>query len=70
MSNHKTICRAIAPEGWAYSGFDEGFYLFQSGNCRDGFREMKCLEEDLTKANLELMAQLNITRDTVASPKI
>ena len=59
---HKTLCPLIAPEGWQYGGFDEGRYLFQTGNYRDGFKLMEVFEEDLTKENLALMAKLGVTR--------
>lgn len=62
IANHKTFCCAMSPEGWSYGGFDEGFYLFQKGNYQDGFKEMKCLEEDLTQENLQRMVQLGVTR--------
>ena len=60
--NHKEVCKALAPSGWAYTGFDSGFYCFQTGNYPTGFKEMKCKQEDLTKANLALMVRLNMTR--------
>ena len=59
---HKTLLPLLAPEGWQYGGFDEGRYLFQTGNYRDGFRLMEVFEEDLTKENLALMAKLGVTR--------
>ena len=45
-----------------YSGFDNGFYCFQTGNYLIGFKEMKCKQEGLTIANLALMVKLNMTR--------
>lgn len=62
FDNHIEICTAIAPDDWIYTGFDDGFYCFQTGNYSVGFKEMKCLQEDITKANLELMARLGMTR--------
>lgn len=62
IANHKSVCRNMAPKGWAYGGFDDGYYLFQSGNYQTGFKEMKCLEEDLTPENLRRMVELNVTR--------
>lgn len=62
ISNHKTLCRAIAPDGWQYSGFDDGYYIFKTGNYTDGFREMRALDKDLTVGNLALMAHFRITR--------
>lgn len=62
MKNHKSVCPTLAPEGWVYGGFDDGYYLFQTGNYQTVFREMRCLEEDLTKENLALMARLGVTR--------
>jgi len=54
----------MAPPGWVYTGYDGegGFYLFQTGNYADGFREMRALLEDLTPENLARMAELNVTR--------
>jgi pimeloyl-ACP methyl ester carboxylesterase len=54
----------MAPPGWAYTGYDGegGFYLFQTGNYADGFREMRALLEDLTPENLARMAELGVTR--------
>jgi hypothetical protein len=60
--NHKDICAKIAPRGWAYTGFDDGYYLFQIGDYINGFKEMRCLEEDLTIKNLELMIKYGVTR--------
>lgn len=72
-SDHKQFCQSIAPDGWQYGGYDEGFYLFQSGgyagttNYRTGekykgFYEMLCIEEDLTAKNLVLMVKHGVTR--------
>jgi len=62
IANHKTIYSNMAPEGWAYTGFDNGHYLFQTGSYQIGFKEMKCIEEDLTPKNLALMVKLGVTR--------
>lgn len=62
IENHKTICRKLSPPGYIYTGYDNGFYLFQSGNYSTGFKEMKCTEEDLTPDNLAFMAEHNLTR--------
>lgn len=62
VDGHKALCPTIAPSGWSYGGFDGGYYLFQAGNYRDGFRLMECIEGDLTKDNLELMARMGLTR--------
>ena len=62
LANHKTICRNLAPEGWIYTGFDDGFYTFQTGDYSTGFKEMRCLEEDLTADNLALMVKMGLTR--------
>lgn len=62
IENHKKICKVLAPNNWVYTGFDNGFYCFQTGDYSSGFKEMKCKQEDLTKANLELMVKLNMTR--------
>ena len=66
IKDHKRICGDIAPAGYHYGGFDAGFYLFQAGNYRDGFTLMECLEEDLTRENLALMARMGLTRDRKA----
>lgn len=63
IKDHKTICRDLAPDGYQYGGFDDGFYLFQTGNYREGFKLMECLEEDLTRENLALMVRMDLTRD-------
>ena len=60
--DHKQYCVNIAPLGWRYGGFDDGYYLFIKGNHAEGFREMKVLDEDLTSANLAFMAKHNLTR--------
>lgn len=62
FADHKTICRNLAPEGWKYTGFSDGFYTFQTGDYSSGFKEMRCIPEDLTIKNLKLMASLNVTR--------
>lgn len=62
IADHKAICRQMAPAGWSYGGFDDGYYLFQTGDYRVGFTEMKCLEEDLTPENLALMVKIGVTR--------
>jgi hypothetical protein len=62
IANHKQICRDLAPAGWAYGGFDEGRYLFQTGSYATGFKLMECLEEDLTRENLAFMAKHGLTR--------
>ena len=62
IDNHKQICKELAPVGWVYTGFDNGFYCFQTGNYSTGFKEMTCKLEDLTSDNLALMVKLNMTR--------
>lgn len=62
LKDHKQICSRIAPNGWRYGGFDEGYYLFVTGDYSKGFKEMKCLEDDLTADNLKLMAEYGLTR--------
>jgi hypothetical protein len=62
IADHKAICRKMAPAGWSYGGFDTGYYFFQTGSYRTGFKEMKCLEEDLTPENLNRMVELGVTR--------
>ncbi len=62
IDNHKQICKALAPNNWVYTGFDNGYYCFQTGDYSTGFKEMKCKQEDLTEKNLALMVKLNMTR--------
>jgi len=62
IDNHKQVCRELAPAGWSYTGFADGYYWFQTGDYSKGFREMKTIEEDLTKENLALMAKLGVSR--------
>ncbi len=62
IKNHKRVCQDMAPAGYQYGGFDDGLYLFQTGNYREGFKLMECLEEDLTRENLALMARMSLTR--------
>ena len=62
IDNHKEVCSKLAPEGWSYTGYLNGFYLFQSGDYKEGFREMKLLEEDLTESNITLMALHGMSR--------
>ena len=62
IENHKQTLRDLAPVGWAYTGFDDEYYLFQTGNYQTGFREMRCIGEDLTVDNLSLMAKMGVTR--------
>jgi hypothetical protein len=52
----------LCPLNWHYTGLDDGYHIFQSGNYRDGFREMRLLNEDLTVKNIDLMIKLNMTR--------
>lgn len=72
IPNHKQVCRDMAPEGWSYGGFDEGYYLFTKGHERGcgygGYLLMECLEEDLTAANLQLMARMGLSRDRDHEP--
>jgi hypothetical protein len=66
IPNHKDICRAVAPSGYVYGGFDSvnNRYLFQRGSyTTGGFFLMQCAEEDLTVENLALMAKLGVTRE-------
>jgi len=62
IKDHKQVCRALAPAGWQYNGFIDGYYSFQKGNYTDGFKEMLLLEEDLTPENIAFMVQHNLTR--------
>lgn len=43
---HKTLCPLIAPKGWQYGGFDEGRYLFQTGNYRGESKTFRVAEYD------------------------
>jgi hypothetical protein len=63
IANHKTVCQQMAPEGWTYGGYDEGYYLFQKGDYRTGFVLMELLQEDLTPENIAFMARKGLTRD-------
>lgn len=69
IPDHKAVCQAMAPSGWSYGGFDEGFYLFQRevqegrGGSARKYALMECLAEDLSKENLALMASAGVTRD-------
>lgn len=60
--NHKPICRALAPEGWVYRGWLDGFYSFTTGSDTDGFFEMLLRTEDLTPENVKYMADNRLTR--------
>lgn len=62
IHNHKEICRKLAPDGWDYGGYDEGYYYFQTGNYKDGFFEMKLIECDLEARNIQYMADNKLTR--------
>lgn len=62
MPDHKAICRKLAPAGWQYGGWDEGFYCFQTGNYKEGFTEMKLLECDLDPDNIAFMVKHKLTR--------
>jgi len=62
MTKDKKALIALAPVGWAYTGRDGQYYYYQIGSYGQGFKEMRCIEEDLTEANLALMARLNVTR--------
>ena len=62
IKNHKDICRELAPTGWQYGGFDNGYYLFQSGSYREGFKPMLLLECDLEPKNIAFMVKNNLTR--------
>lgn len=60
--NHQEYCRKLAPPGWEYVGWVDGFYSFQSGNYKDGFTEMLLLECDLTEDNIAFMVENKFTR--------
>lgn len=62
MRDHKTICRNLAPEGWQYGGWANGYYCFQTGNYATGFTEMKLLDCDLEPNNIALMVKMGLTR--------
>lgn len=58
----KQQARDLAPTGYEYGGFIDGFYMYQSGNYQDGFYAMFCLPEDMTPENLEFMAKHRLSR--------
>jgi len=60
--DHKEYCPTLAPQGWQYTGFDSGFYLFQTGDYEKGFKEMRVIDCDLTAKNIALMAKMGVTR--------
>ena len=62
LQNHKQYCAALAPQGYVYTGFDDGFYVFQTGDYAKGFKELRAIEDDLTLENLAFMAKHNLTR--------
>lgn len=62
ISNHKQICRDLAPNDFHYAGFWDGYYHFQRGDYSEGFTLMSCLEEDLCPENLQSMADKGLTR--------
>ena len=62
IENHKQVCAEMAPAGYFYVGFDEPYYLFQTGDYRTGFKLIQALEEDLTVENMALMARHGVTR--------
>lgn len=62
IDNHKEICRKLAPEGWVYGGWSDGYYHFQGGNFNTGFVEMNLLEEDLDTQNIAFMMEHGLTR--------
>ena len=62
IKNHKDICRELAPTGWQYNGYYDGYYGFQTGDYKKGFQEMLLLEEDLEPKNIAFMVKHNLTR--------
>ena len=61
----KQELRDLAPEGFVYGGFDDGYFFYvKELNKRtgQGFICMDVLPEDLTKKNLAMMAKYGITR--------
>ena len=37
LVNHKEVCRKLAPEGWQYNGYYDGYYGFQTGDYKKGY---------------------------------
>jgi hypothetical protein len=61
----KTELRELAPDGFVYGGFDNGFFFYVKELNKitgEGFVCMEVLQEDLTKENLALMAKYGFTR--------
>ena len=62
---NKAELRELAPEGFFYGGFDDGFFFYVKELNKitgEGFICMEVLQEDLTKENLALMAKYGTTR--------
>jgi len=63
----KQQASAMAPEGWAYTGYDAPYYLYQHEE-RKGvlnlpvYMEIRLLEEDMTARNIAFMAAHRLTR--------
>lgn len=72
----KPALRDLAPEGFIYGGFDDGFFFYQKeiANWKEKVSDthsiihpvqyvvIEALPEDMTKENLALMAKLGVTR--------
>ena len=62
MSQYKP---AASPPGYTYVDTFKNHYIFQEtgGSYQNGFKVMFCLPEDMTQANLNLMAKMGISRN-------
>lgn len=58
----KLTLRQLTPENWVYTGYDEPYYLFQTGDYSTGFKEIRACDDDITRSNLKFMADNNLTR--------
>ena len=61
----KPQLRELAPTGWFYSGYWDGFYHYGKGSYTANggeFYDMRVINEDLTIKNLALMAKLGVSR--------
>lgn len=61
----KQELRELAPLGFVYGGFDNGFFFYVkelNKTTGKGFICIEALPQDMTKENLALMAKMGITR--------
>lgn len=52
----------LTPPGWSHTGYDAPYFLYQTGDYRVGFKEMRLLDQDLTPENVALMVRMGLTR--------